>query len=167
MLRLAAHGHKISLGEEREVQVQASIAMHWRLAGFHVELDSYGSGPAVRRPDFGVWLPYTRQYLFLEFKEIWPGGGCQSALKDLGKLNEMFETGDRNVGLLTVGFASSSTNELKFQQQHEAMSGKIQESGLYGKVGLKKIPIIDDGFPIVCVGMWVRGLSNDQIGSPL
>ena len=154
------------MGEEREVQVQASIATQWRLVGFHVELDSYGSGPPSRRPDFGVWLPHTRQYLFLEFKEIWPGGGYESVLKDLGKLNEMFCAGDQNVGVLTVGFATSKTNEPKFQQMHESMSGKIQESRLYGKVGLKRISIMDDAFPFVWVGMWVRGLSTDQIGGP-
>ena len=100
LMRLITHSStgkalNISLAEEREVQLAASIALHWRLIGFHVELDSYGSGPAARRPDFGIWLPVTKQYLFLELKEIWPGSNHDQVLTDIGKLDSMHVAGDK------------------------------------------------------------------------
>ncbi|MCH8205604.1 MAG: hypothetical protein IH956_01205 [Chloroflexi bacterium] len=152
------------MGEEREVQVQASFAMHWRLAGFHVELDSYGSGSASRRPDFGILLPRTKEYLFLEFKLLWPGQGYQQAVTDLDKLNQMFEKDDKRVGLLTVGFAATRTHHKKFETVHEMMSEQIAVTTLYEQVGLEKVSFdgIDERFPYAWVGMWVRRLTPED-----
>ena len=157
--QLVAENAKISLAEEREVQVQASIAMQWRLSGFHVELDSYGSGPANRRPDFGILLPVTKEYLFVELKLIGQGRPHRQVQDDVDKLNAMFKDGDKRVGLLTVGFAAHGTHDLRFKATHKELDEEIEGPGLYKKVGLSKVQLddIDDHLPYAWVGMWARG----------
>ncbi len=170
LMRLITHSStgkalNISLSEEREIQLAASIALHWRVIGFHVELDSYASGPAARRPDFGIWLPLTKQYLFLELKEIWPGSNYDQVLTDISKLDSMFKSDDEYVGLLTVGFARHQTDHEVFETRHRKLSEEIISSGKYINRGLQKIELqdIDDNVPHAWVGMWIHKLRNQMV----
>ena len=163
LMSLLADNSKISISEEREVQLAASIALQWRLVGFHVELDSYASGSADRRPDFGIWLPVTKQYMFLELKETWPGFSEMSVLTDIRKLDAMFDGVDQHVGLLTVGFALCQTQHTVFETRHRKLSEAIVRSGEYTKLGLKRIELhdFDDNAPYAWVGMWIHNLRNE------
>ena len=157
---------QFGLYEEREIQLAATLAMNWRHIGLHTELDSYPSGKASRRPDFGIWLPVSAQYFFLELKVIWPGSNTNQAIDDIAKIDEMYESGDKAVGLLTVGYALPNMYLKTFDDRHRDMSIEILGTTRYEEIGMKKIELgdIDSNIIYAWVGMWVH--KNDFIRSP-
>jgi len=129
---------KFGLHEEREIQLAASLMMNWRHIGLQAELDSYSSNGASRRPDFGIGLPTSNKYLFLELKVIWPGSNKDQVLDDLKKIQTMYESGDLAVGLMTVGYAQPNTNLKIFNKRHHDMSRQILATSEFDEIGMKK-----------------------------
>ncbi|GAI14915.1 unnamed protein product, partial [marine sediment metagenome] len=96
-------GQDFSLTKEREVGIASSLAWHLRLAGFIVQVDAYfPDGDPRRRPDFGIWLPASKKYIYLELKTVGWGNYpyyFQGAIKDIEKLNKETDPQNQRNGL--------------------------------------------------------------------
>jgi len=95
-----------SLREDRESQTVSCLAQYIRTTGFLTLVEPYfhDENPMIR-PDLGIWLPVSREFLYLELKRIGQGWGKQRPLHDIIKLDKL-STDPKNKlnGLVVVGF---------------------------------------------------------------
>ena len=161
LAQLIAPKEEMSLSEEREAQLVASLAFHIRMVGFTVQIESYFyDQPALRCPDLAILLPVTHEYLFLEVKNIDPYSGFGGAIEDIEKLASITEPKDKRNGLVTLGFRNPTGVRERFCQKYERLSQKITENYPYREVGIKKIDLedMDENATYAMVGFWVRKL---------
>ena len=99
-----------SIVGEREIGLASLLALHLRSVGFMVQLDAYFYGNPKRRPDFGIWLPASRKYIYLELKQTaWGDDSRQysyaKAIEDIVKLNSETDPRNQRNGLIALGFS--------------------------------------------------------------
>ncbi|MBI2871824.1 MAG: hypothetical protein HYY00_01370 [Chloroflexi bacterium] len=153
----------VSLTQARETEVASSLYFHLRSIGFFVQMESYfATGNQRRRPDFRIWLPVTRTYLYLELKLVAWGRGWRfygkPALEDIGKLAQ--ETDPQNLpnGLAMIGFDNPDAHE-RLEQKCQKLSEDItQQHPSYQRVGLQSVDLqgLDARTSCAMVGLWVR-----------
>lgn len=161
-------GQDFSLTNEREVGVASSLALHLRSVGFAVQLDAYfPSGSARRRPDFGIWLPASKKYIYLELKTVAWGSDYQyyyaAAISDIEKLNEDTNQQNQLNGLIALGF---SNPEERPQQLLEGFKTKLSQKvandyPIYEEIGLERIDLqgMDERSSYAVVGLWFHKFS--------
>ena len=159
-------GQDFSLTNEREAGVASSLASHLRLVGFAVQLEAYfPGGPRNRRPDFGIWLPASKQYIYLELKTTAWGSDYQyyyqGAIKDIEKLcNDLDQRNQRN-GLIALGF--SFHHEKQPDQLWKGFKKQLSEKitnayPSYEEIGLKRVDLqeMDKRSSYAVIGLWFR-----------
>lgn len=159
-----APGQSFYLTDEREKGVASSLALHLRLAGFFVQLETYFfSGSLQRSPDFGIWLPASKEYVFLELKQ--PGWGekwsydFNGAIDDIEKLNGETDQRNQRNGLIALGFSKlKETQKNELQERFEKLSRDITDKYLYERIGLERIDLqdMDDKTSYAMMGLWFR-----------
>lgn len=162
-----------SLAGKREADVASSLAFHLRLAGFIVQVDAYfPGGDTKRRPDFGIWLPAIRKYVYLELKTVAWGNTSRQyyfrpAIWDIQKLTakkKFNEETDLGNGLIAVGFSNPgkkpSTRLLDMFKKLSQDIGK--DYPLYEETGLECVNLqqIDEHSPYAVIGLWFRSYLN-------
>lgn len=161
LAQLIAPREEMSLSEDREAQLVASLAYHLRMVGFTVQIESYFyDQPASRRPDLSILLPATQKYLFLEVKNVGPYSGFGGAIEDIEKLASITSPKDKRNGLVALGFRNPTGLRERFYQKYEKLSQEITENYPYREVGIKKIDLedMDKRAVYATVGLWVRKL---------
>ena len=166
-------GRDFSITKERERGIASLLALHLRSLGFAVQLDSYIAGKDPRRrPDFGIWLPASKKYIYLELKQTaWGNYSKQysfaEAIEDIEKLNnkDIYPQYQGN-GLIAIGFTS-----LKFENRrpHRLWDGfkKLSQRITtdypdYEEIGLKCIDLqdMDEQTSHAVIGLWFRKIST-------
>lgn len=159
LAQLIAPKEDMSLTEEREAQLVASLAYHIRMIGFPVQVESYFyDEPASRRPDLAMLLPVTGKYLFLEVKKVDPYGGFQGAIEDIEKLDSVGSPRDKRNGLVAVGFREPTGPRERFYEKYLRLSEAITSKYPYREIGVKKVDLegMDEKAVYAMVGFWVR-----------
>ena len=157
-------GQDFSLTNEREVGIASSLALHLRSVGFAVQLDAYfPSGPRNRRPDFGIWLPASNQYIYLELKTTAWGNGeqyyYQGAIDDIEKLNEDTDPRNQRNGLIALGFSESEERQPdRLWEGFKKLSHDITNVYPYEEIGLKRVDLqeMDKQSSYAMIGLWFR-----------
>lgn len=151
---------------EREIGIASSLALHLRSVGFAVQLDAYfPSGPSQRRPDFGIWLPASKQYIYLELKQIAWGDlsrqyDYQRAIDDVQKLVNETDPQNQQNGLIALGF--SKPNELRNKLTDgfdKSLAQRIdRDYPHYEEIGRECIELegMDKHSSYAIIGMWFR-----------
>ena len=157
-----------SLTSEREAGVASSLASHLRLVGFAVQLEAYfPSGSQMRRPDFGIWLPASEQYIYLELKTTAWGTGYpyyyQGAINDIKKLNNDTEPQNQQNGLIALGFnkPEEPQNQL-WEGFKKRLSQRItNDYPSYEEIGLERVDLqeMDKRTSYAVIGLWFRKFS--------
>jgi len=157
-----ATGQDFSLTAEREVGIASSLALHLRSVGFTVQLDAYfpGVDPKIR-PDFGIWLPASKDYIYLEFKLVAWGKGWQYSYKpvirDIEKLDKYTNQQNQCNGLIALGFSKPEEKPDQLVKGFEKLSEDIVAYP-YEKIQLRKVHLqgMDNKSPYAVIGMWFR-----------
>jgi len=161
LAQLIAPKETMSLTEEREAQLVASLAYHIRMIGFPVQVESYFyDEPASRTPDLAMLLPASGKYLFFEVKRVDPYGGFQGAIKDIEKLDSASSPKDKRNGLVAIGFREPTGPREKFYEKYIRLSEAITNKYPYREIGIEKIDLqgMDKQAVYAMVGLWVRKL---------
>jgi len=156
-----------SIVNEREIGIASLMALHLRLLGIAVQLDAYFHGDPKRRPDFGIWLPASKKYIYLELKQTaWGEYSRQyyysNTIKDIKKLND--ETDPRNQlnGLVAFGFSlgSEKVGGLLWGG-FKKLSQKITSTYPYEEIGLDIVDFqgMDKQTSYAVIGLWFRKFS--------
>ena len=164
LAQLIAPKEEMSLSEEREAQLVASLAYHIRMVGFIVQIESYFyEQPAKRRPDLAILLPVTQKYLFLEVKNFGPYSGYDSVIEDIEKLENISAPKDKRNGLIVLGFRSPVKYRDRFQEKYRDLSAMITKDHPYREIDIRKIELEDMDARAVyaMIGLWVRKHSTD------
>jgi len=123
-----------------------------------VQLDAYFHGKPERRPDFGIWLPASKEYIYLELKQTgWGDYSSQyyyaKAIEDIEKLDAEIDPRNQRNGLIAVGFSDpkkrsellleNSSSSKTATGQHGFVVGLLRATppsigGLESKVEVKK-----------------------------
>ena len=160
-----------SITNEREIGIASSLALHLRSAGFVVQLDAYFHGKPERRPDFGIWLPASKEYIYLELKQTaWGDYSKQyyyaKAIEDIEKLDGEKDPLNQRNGLITVGFSDpKKRSELLLENSKKFLSEKIaRDFPIYEQIGLGQIDFqeMDKKTPSAVIGLWFRKEWNDS-----
>jgi len=122
-----AIGRDFSITNEREVGLASLLALHLRSLGFAVQLDAYIAARDPRlRPDFGIWLPANKKYIYLELKQTAWGNYSKEyyfagVIKDMEKLNNksIYPQHEGN-GLIAIGF---SRRDFEIRRPHHLWNG--------------------------------------------
>lgn len=119
-------------------------------------------GNPKRRPDFGIWLPASEKYIYLELKQIaWGDEGKQyyngDAIKDIKKLTR--ETDPQNLlnGLIAFGFSYSSEKiGGRLSERLRDLSQEIIKTYPYEVIGLREINLegMDEQTSYAVIGLW-------------
>ncbi len=158
-------GYDFSLTDEREIGVSSSLAWHLRLAGFVVQVDTYvKGGDPKRRPDFGIWLPASQKYIYLEFKLTAWGSGEQydyaRAIKDIDKLDRGPDLRNHPNGLIALGFSNpDKRKEQLLEGFKKFLSERItRDYPHYEEIRLECVHFqgMDAKSPHAVVGLWFR-----------
>ena len=138
--------------------------------GFTVQLDAYfPSGPSQRRPDFGIWLPASRQHIYLELKQIaWGGSNGQydyaRAITDIDKLDKETDRQNQQNGLIAIGFnkISEKQNQLVDGVEKSLAQKIASDYPLYEKIGLERINLegMSEHCTYAIIGLWFRKSSS-------
>ncbi|MBA7617196.1 hypothetical protein ES703_24508 [subsurface metagenome] len=165
-------GYDFSLVGEREIGVTCSLAWHLRLAGFVVQIDTYvKGGNSKRRPDFGIWLPASQKYIYLEFKltawgSDWPQYDYARAIKDIDKLERDPDLRNHPNGLIALGFSNPEKRRERLQDDfEEVLSQKITSRyPSYEKIRLERIDLenMDVKTSYAMIGLWFRKQWEDS-----
>lgn len=167
-------GQDFSITNEREIGIASSLSWHLRLAGFGVQIDAYiAGGDSRRRPDFGIWLPASKQYIYLELKQTAWGNYSKEyysagAIKDIEKLNnkDIYPQNCWN-GLIAFGFSSPEFEERqpgRLCERFKQLSQKIiTDYPYYEEIGLERVDFqgMDDRTSYAVIGLWFRKEQND------
>ena len=154
-----------SITIEREIGIASLMALHLRLMGFTVQLDAhFADGDPKRRPDFGIWLPASKKYVYFELKQTaWGYYGGQyyfaKAIEDIKKLDS--ETDPRNQlnGLIAFGFSTVSEElEGRLWEGFKKLSQDITSAYSYEQIGLECVDFqgMDDKSSYAVIGLWFR-----------
>jgi hypothetical protein len=158
-----------SLIGEREVGIASSLALHLRSVGFAVQIDAYfPGGDRRRRPDFGIWLPASREYIYLELKlTAWGSNWSyyyQGAINDIEKLDRDTNPLNQRNGLIALGFSSNPEkrpNQLKdgFKKLSRRITGVYPQ---YEEIGLERVDLegMDERSSYAMIGLWFRKSLN-------
>ncbi len=170
-LALMIPGYDSSLINEREIGVTSSLAWHLRLAGFVVQIDTYvKDGDSKRRPDFGIWLPDSQKYIYLEFKLAAWGSGFPydyaRAIKDIDKLEHGSDLQNHPNGLIALGFSNpDKRKEQLLEGFKKFLSERItRDYPHYEQIGLESVDFqeMDAKTPHAVIGLWFRKEWNDS-----
>ena len=154
-----------SLTNERETGVASSLALHLRSVGFMVQLESYfPGGSQMRRPDFCIWLPASKQYIYLELKTTAWGSDEQyyyaDAINDIKKLNNDTEPENQQNGLIALG---SNKPEEQQDQLWEGFKKRLSKRitndyPSYEEIGLERVDLqeMDKRSSYAVIGLWFR-----------
>ena len=155
-----------SLINEREVGIASSLASHLRSVGFGVQLDAYfPSGDSKRRPDFGIWLPASRVYIYLELKLVGWGDSDEQysylpAIRDLDKLDAENDEKNLRNGLLALGFSMPDESPGLLENGFTKLLSSViaDKYPQYEEIGLKSIDFesMDKHSRYAMIGMWFR-----------
>jgi len=154
-----------SLTIEREVGIASSLALHLRSVGFSVQLDAYfPGGDLKRRPDFGVWLPASKEYIYLELKlTAWGGSWSyyyQGAIGDIKKLDRDTNPLNQRNGLIALGFSRNPEKRPdQLKEGFKDLSRKITEDyPYYEEIGLEAVDLegMDKQSSYAVIGLWFR-----------
>jgi len=158
-------GEDLSLIEEREVGIASSLALRLRLVGFTVQTESYfAGGSQMWRPDFRIWLPASKQYIYLELKlTAWGNIGKQyyyaATLDDIDKLNSDTDPRNQLNGLIALGF-SYNPEELggRLLNGFKRLSKDIAEKYPYKEIGVECVDLqgMDKRSSYAVIGLWFR-----------
>jgi len=159
-----------SLTREREAGVASSLASHLRLVGFAVQLEAYfPSGSQMRRPDFCIWLPASKQYIYLELKTTAWGNTAKQyyyadAITDIAKLNSDTESQNQRNGLIALGFSFNPEKQPDqlWKEFKKELSEKITNAyPSYEEIGLERIDLqeMDKRSSYAVIGLWFRKFS--------
>jgi len=160
-----------SIVSEREVGLASSLALHLRSVGFVVQLDAYFWGKPERRPDFGIWLPASKEYIYLELKQTaWGDYSKQyyyaDAIEDIEKLDGEKDPLNQRNGLIAVGFSDpKKRSELLLENSKKFLSERIaKDYPYYEKIGLECVDFqeMDAKSPHAVVGLWFRKEWNNK-----
>ena len=160
-----------SITNEREIGIASSLALHLRSVGFAVQLDAYFHGKPERRPDFGIWLPASKEYIYLELKQTaWGDYSNQyyyaKAIKDIEKLDGEKDPLNQRNGLITVGFSDpKKRSELLLENSKKFLSEKIaRDFPIYEQIGLEQIDFqkMDARSSHAVIGLWFRKEWSDS-----
>ncbi len=161
----------VSMAAEREAGVASLLAYYLREKGFFTQVEAYLLKSTSRRPDFRIWLPESKEYLYLELKPYGWGDYCSyyyatvwAGIKvDMDKLKRDGDKGELPNGMVVVGFGKNDEHRVKMplrQAYQELPRSIISGYGEYGyecidvqKVDLKSM---DARTPYAMVGLWVR-----------
>ena len=117
LAQLITPREEMSLSEEREAQLVASLAYHIRMIGFTPQIESYFyDQPTSRRPDLTILLPVTRKYIFLEVKKFQPWSPYDGPMDDIEKLEGITHPKDKRNGLVALGFRYPTKNREEFDR---------------------------------------------------
>ena len=161
-------GQDFSLTKEREVGIASSLALHLRSVGFAVQLDAYfPSGSARRRPDFGIWLPASKKYIYLELKTVAWGSDYQyyyaAAISDIEKLNEDTNQQNQRNGLIALGFSNPEERHNQLMNGFEkSLSQRVtKDYPNYEEIGREPIDLegMDERSSYAMIGLWFRKFS--------
>ena len=165
-LAYLATGQDFSLTNEREAGMASSLALHLRLIGFVVQLESYfASGSPMRRPDFRIWLPATKEYIYLELKTVAWGNYpyyFQGAIDDIEKLNDDTDPQNQQNGLIALGFSRNlEKRQGQLMQGFRKLSQNITSVYPYEEIGLERINLqgMDERSSYAVIGLWFRRFS--------
>ena len=164
-------GYDFSLAGEREIGISSSLAWHLRLAGFVVQVDTYvKGGDPKRRPDFGIWLPASQEYIYLEFKlTAWGNYDAQYkykyAIEDIEKLNSDSNLRNHPNGLIALGF--SRNPERRKDQLLKGVDKSIcqriaKDFPHYEKIRLERIDLdnMDKRTSYAMIGLWFQAVGR-------
>jgi len=166
-----ATGEDFSIVGEREVGLASLLALHLRSVGFMVQLDAYFYGDSKRRPDFGIWLPASREYIYLEFKQTaWGKDSKQcyyaKAIEDIEKLNRETDPRNQRNGLIALGFSDPrKRKEQLWEGFKKFLSERItRDYPYYKEIGLEAVDFqgMDKQTSYAVVGLWFRTEWNDK-----
>ena len=160
-----------SIINEREIGIASSLALHLRSVGFLVQLDAYFYGKPERRPDFGIFLPASKEYIYLELKQTgWGDDSSQyyyaKAIEDIKKLDAEKNPRNQRNGLIAVGFSDpKKRSELLLENSKKFLSERIaREYPHYEQIGLEQVNFqeMDKKAPSAVIGLWFRKEWNDS-----
>ena len=160
-----------SLTSEREAGVASSLVSHLRLVGFAVQLEAYfPSGSQMRRPDFCIWLPASKQFIYLELKTTAWGNDAQyyyqGAINDIKKLNDDTDPQNQRNGLIALGFSESEERQLgRLWEGFKKLSHDITNVyPYYEEIGLKHVDLqgMDERSSYAMIGLWFRKECNKE-----
>ena len=161
-----------SLTKEREIGIASSLAWHLRLAGFVVQIDAYIAGGDPKwRPDFGIWLPASKEYIYLELKQTAWGNYSKEyysagAIKDIKKLNnkDIYPPNKQN-GLIAFGF-SYNPEPLggRLWERFKKLSQDITGIYPYENIGLECVDFqgMDKQSSYAVIALWFRKEWNNS-----
>ncbi len=165
LTELVARDDFFSITNEREIGLASLLALHLRSVGFRVQLDAYFNGKPERRPDFGIWLPASKEYIYLELKQTaWGDYSNQyyyaKAIEDIEKLDGEKDPLNQRNGLITVGFSDpKKRSELLLENSKKFLSEKIaRDFPIYEQIGLEQIDFqeMDKKASDSVLGLWFR-----------
>ena len=160
-----------SITNEREIGIASSLALHLRSVGFQVQLDAYFYRNPKRRPDFGIWLPASKEYIYLELKQTaWGDDSSQysyaRAIKDIKKLNSETDPLNQRNGLIALGFSDpKKRKEQLLEGFKKFLSERItRDYPYYEQIGLESVDFqeMDAKTPHAVIGLWFRKEWNDS-----
>ena len=158
-----ATNQDFSMTKEREAGVASSLASQLRLLGFGVQIDAYfPGGPSTRRPDFGIWLPASKKYIYLELKTTAWGADYQyyyqGAIEDIKKLYEDTNVQNQLNGLIALGFSKPEERPEQLLVGFKKLSKNITENFPYEKIGVQRIDLqdMDKRTSYAVIGLWFR-----------
>jgi hypothetical protein len=158
-----ATGQDFSIVGEREIGLASLLALHLRSVGFMVQLDAYFYGNPKLRPDFGIWLPASEEYIYLELKQTAWGTGYQysyqGAINDIEKLNRQTNSLDQRNGLIAVGFSKPEERTDQLLKGFRGLSERItRDFPHYEEIGLECVDFqeMDIKSSHAVVGLWFR-----------
>ena len=150
MIPITPIKYEISLTKVREREVASSLYFQLRSSGYFVQPESYFADADERlTPDFRIWLPVNRRFLFLEFKLVaWgrtEGTNWQKVWDDMRKLVKLGDAAQPNLpnGLLIIGFNNPNehpTNTLQERFQKHS-NNIITKHPNYACIGLRKLNV--------------------------
>jgi len=158
-------GQDFSIVNEREMGIASFVALQLRSLGFAVQLEAYFEGDSKRRPDFGIWLPASKKYIYLELKQIaWGDEGKQyyaaNAIEEIKKLNAETDPRNRLNGLIAFGLSSSSEKlEGRLWLRLKKLSQKVTSVYPdYEEIGLRQVDFqgMDEKASYGVIGLWFR-----------
>ncbi len=167
-------GRDFSLTNEREAGVASCIALHLRSVGFIVQVESYFvPGPtsqsaqpsswlpgSLRRPDFRIWLPASRDYIYIELKIVALGGYPYSftgAIKDIKKLHDDPDPQNQRNGLIALGLSRKiEKRQGQLWNGFRKLSSDITNNYPYEEIGLERIFVqeMDERTSYAALGLW-------------
>ena len=158
-----------SMVDEREVGLASLLALHLRSVGFMVQLEAEPWN-SKRRPDFGIWLPASKEYIYLELKPTaWGERGRQNdyakAIEDIEKLDGEKDSLNQRNGLIAPGFSKSTERQLgQLLEGFKKLSQDITSVYSYEKIGLECVDFqgMDEKSSYAVIGLWFRKEWNDE-----